>query len=143
MKSPQADEGTLGRIYIEVMRRREEMRSDGATSEAIEAFTEKATRGAWPTTREWHYTCDDCSDTGWFFGTCTKRTPCGRPFKFPGQHSDDYTGQGRCSPNHSYVRACHCLNGERRRANLERRPAPDDFQQAGKSKPKQMSRFGR
>lgn len=116
--------------------------AEGVSEAERAAGLEKTLRCAWPQTREWHYLCEGCQDTGWVFRVCATAGDCGRPFRLPGQRSDDYTGRGRCTPGHRYVVPCGCPKGDpNRRALQHTAPAPDDFAQAGKRKP--MSRIGR
>lgn len=142
MKPVVLSEGLLAQTVREALRLRDQMRADGSTEEELTKGLEQTLRAAWPQTRPWHYICEDCSDTGWRHQICTPETPCGRPFTKPGQSADDYTGRGRCGPNHTYVEPCWCRKGELRRSGMDAKPKSEDYLGVGKvSKP--PSRFGR
>jgi hypothetical protein len=70
-------------------------------------------------------------------------TPSGRPFRLPGASADDWTGKGRCTPDHAYVVPCWCLKGQGFRRGLEKAPKdPErDFTEAGRAK--KLTRLGR
>ncbi len=138
-----ANRPTLGQICAELVDIARQMKADGASEAERQAYIERGIRSAWPQVRVWKYLCDDCSDSGWQHQRCTPRQPCGRSFTLPGQHSDDYTGRGRCSPGHDYARPCHCLKGRQRYSDLHRMRAQDDVTQVGRGASKPPSRFGR
>lgn len=141
--------GPLARTYLAAMEIWDAEKADGVPLEVRHAHLEQTIRAAWPRGRAepWHHACDRCSDTGWVPSVCTPETPCGRPFRLPGASGNDWTGRGRCSSGHSYVRPCHCQNGdEARRALNPKAVASDDYAAgAGKAKPKPrgFSRLGR
>lgn len=142
-----ADLGPLARAYTEAMTIMDAQKAEGVPFEERIKGLEQVIRTFWPQGREapWVYLCQRCDDTGWEFRTCTAETPCGRPFTLPRQRSDDYTGRGRCTPNHPYVVPCWCEKGQAFRRGLlkETAPAkPEDFAQAGKSK-KGFTKVGR
>lgn len=127
--------GPLAETYSAAMRIWEAEVADGVPLETRQQHLQTALKAAWPQTREWHYLCDRCSDTGWEPGICTPATPCGRRFRLPGQRDDDHTGQGHCAEGHSFVRPCVCPKGEARARQLQPKPVdPEDFQDAGKRK---------
>lgn len=137
------EEGPLAQTFREAMRLWDAQKAQGVTFAERQAGLAKSLKAAWPQVREWKYLCNRCDDTGWEPGICTPQTPCGRPFKLPGQHSDDYTGQGRCSPGHTYVTPCWCEKGQGMRRQLMKQPKPmaaGDFQQAAKTKPTKVGR---
>lgn len=130
-----ATEGRLARVFRDAMVTWDQMKADGQPLEARVRGMTALLRDAWPFTRAWHYLCDGCADSGWMFGVCTPETPCGRPFRFPGQRINDHTGRGRCAPGHSYVRPCFCAKGQAFHAALyAAQSKPEDFAQAGKTK---------
>ncbi len=136
--------GVLAQTYTEAMRIWAAQKADGVSLLERERGLERTLRAAWPKgrTEPWHYLCDRCDDTGWLFGACTPETPCGRPFTLPNQRPDDYTGRGRCTPNHRYATPCWCEKGQMFRRGLEGQKAkPEDFKQAGKSR--DFKRVGR
>lgn len=135
-------EETLGAIVLQILAIREDLRHQGATAETMARSTAQLVRDRWPFTREWKYLCDDCGDTGWKEGVCRVKGQCGRPFKLPEQREDDYTGRGRCSPNHTFVTACHCLKGRSRHDQMFKIRPTDDFESAAKAPKKTFKRFG-
>lgn len=135
--------GPLASTFAEAMTIRDRMRADGATPADLDRHMEITLRGVWPQTREWHYLCADCDDAGWVFGTCVNGS-CGRPFRLPGQAFDDMTGQGRCSPGHSFCRPCgRCEKGRAfgRQLRKEPRQADDAVETAARTtKPTRVGR---
>lgn len=132
--------GPLAQTVMEAIRIFNADKADGVPPDECHARMERTLRAAWPQTRAWKYYCDACSDTGWLARTCFNRS-CGRPFKLPGQRSDDYTGQGRCTEGHEYVQPCSCAKGDERRRSLTRQPTQDDeITRAGRSS--KPTRFG-
>lgn len=125
--------GPLAETFTAAMRIWDAEVADNVPLETRQQHLQTALKAAWPQTREWHYLCDRCSDTGWEPGNCTPQTPCGRRFRLPEQRWDDHTGQGHCAEGHSFVRPCVCPKGEDRARQLQPKPkTPEDFQQAGK-----------
>lgn len=143
-KKPDQD-GPLASVFAEATRIGAQMKADGASLAERQAFVARALREAWPKGREepWHYVCSACEDTGWRSMVCVQGS-CGRPFRLPGQHDDDHTGQGRCQDGHTYVQPCTCPKGSvRRQQLLKQRSDQDAIEIAAKSKPKGFTRFGR
>lgn len=109
-----SDQG-LAATMAEALRLYAKMRADGVPKQECVDYLEAVLRKCWPNTREWHYLCDSCRDTGWIPRSCTPETPCGRPFKLPPSTNrsgyQDFTGQGRCTPGHDYVVPCFCPRG--------------------------------
>jgi hypothetical protein len=136
-------EGQLAATFREAMRLSDQMKAQGATREERDAFVAKALQAAWPKGREqpWHYLCEVCGDSGWRIRTCVAQS-CGRPFKLPGQASDDHTGQGTCGPNHNYAEPCWCAKGRIQRECLFKQRAPEDVmaRAAKTSKPTKVGR---
>ena len=109
---------------------------------------ERVLREVWPKGRvdPWHYICDPCRDTGWFFGVCTPDTPCGRPFRLSGVKGEDWTGRGSCALTHAFVAPCRCPTGQARRRALMKQPKavqPDDYADAGKTTTAKPAKLGR
>jgi hypothetical protein len=121
--------GPLARAYMTAIQVWDADKVTGVPLAERQAHLEQVLRAAWPQTREWHYLCETCRDTGWETCRCTPTTHCGRRV---------------CEPGHDYVQPCGiCPKGEGRRAQLEpKTPTPGDFQQAGKRK-KGFTRLGR
>lgn len=106
---------------------RRQLKAEGA--ENIEETFRAAIRSVWPFTREWHYYCDACFDTGLELLTCPGSD---------GQGSQAFCGRRKQHGEHEFRRACTCHKGADWRPKEK---APADFAEAGKvSKP---SRFGR
>ena len=137
--------GILAQTFGEAMRQWDHQKRDGASLDERQANFEKTLRAAWPQARDWKYLCQRCDDAGWMFRTCTPETPCGRPFTLPPtqSHHPDFTGQGRCSPGHSYVVPCVCSKGQAYARQMNPPQAsPEDFTKSGKtSKPTRPGRF--
>lgn len=104
--------GPLARTIVAALEQWDAQKKAGASPEELAANLEKTLRAAWPRRREdsWKFLCERCLDTGFVESHCPE-VPCGRPFRHPGQRSDDYTGQGKCVAPHSYVRPCLCMKG--------------------------------
>ncbi len=137
--------GQMSSVLRDILQVRIDLREAGSSDASIADTTGEMLREKWPVKgRVWVYHCESCSDSGWQSRTCTPQTPCGRPFKLPGQHSDDWTGRGQCSPGHEYVQPClDCARGYQRRADLSDAPKLDDHAAAGKTqtKPKGFTRW--
>jgi hypothetical protein len=143
-KAAHLTEGGLASQFAEALDVMDAQKAAGVPFDERVKGLEGVLRASWPQTREWHYVCERCEDTGWWFRICTPELSCGRPFRLPGASGDDYTGRGRCSPGHTYVQPCPtCEKGESRRRGLMHQPRPanpEDFTQAGKSKPTRVGR---
>jgi hypothetical protein len=113
------------------------MKAAGATLEARVRGLAAMLRGVWPFTREWHYVCDACDDTGWVLHHCRRGARCpgistridgpglapGKYRRLCAQHPDsDY--------EHDYVSMCFCARGQALRVQPK---AEADFAEAGKS----------
>lgn len=142
-RKAKAELGVLAQTFTEAMEAWDRQKADGVPLQERVGYLERSLRSAWPQEREWKYLCPKCDDMGWVHGVCTPSTPCGRPFRLPQQGGDDWTGRGRCQPGHSYVTPCWCEKGQGFRRNLEKTKAPvspEDFTQAGRSKPARIGR---
>jgi hypothetical protein len=137
---------SLSETFAEAMRLSARMKADGVSVADRRVFLERALRESWPKSREepWHYDCETCGDSGWHVKVCTPELRCGRPFKVPGQHSDDHTGQGKCGPRHDYAVPCHCARGRSHAHWWSNSSAAGegDFTKATKAKPRTFTRFG-
>lgn len=136
--------GPLATAFKDAMVMAAQMRENGVVEADIRQGIENVLRDAWVKGRDepWHYTCRVCDDSGWQIKTCTHRS-CGRPFRLPGQHSDDQTGQGTCRGEHSYAEPCACERGQaQRRALLKQRTVDDAVSAAAKTTSK-FTRLGR
>lgn len=118
----------LAATFKEAMQIAERMQADGATREERNAYVAGVLKASWPKSREepWRYLCNTCDDAGWVFRVCVVEGQCGRPFRLPGQASDDYTGRGRCAPGHTYAVPCSCPKGEEKRRQLLKRPKTNE-----------------
>lgn len=90
----------LGATVAEIFRVLDRMKVDGATPDDRQRFVETTLRTCWPFTREWHFLCPVCDDTGLEMRTCGGQTnsPCG----FRKEHRA-----------HDYGRPCTCKLGLR------------------------------
>lgn len=135
IKRRQETGGELAQSYAAAMEVWDDQKEQGVPLAERVKGLEQTLRAAWPKGREWKYVCQDCEDYGWIFRTCTPGTPCGRPFRLPGQRPDDYTGRGRCSPGHTYCVACFCPKGRGFAAGLQQGGSrPVDLTRVGKSR---------
>lgn len=138
---------TLPEAIEEALKLRDQMRDDGVSEADLAAGFERVVRDVWPFTREWHYLCEQCNDTGLVIYVCRPGARCnglstrvdgpretaGKYRRLCALHPDsDYT--------HEYGEPCYCPKGDR----FKRAPKPeqDDLQDAAR-KPKQPTRFGR
>lgn len=131
-------DGVLAQTYVAAMHIWDAQKEQGVTIAERQAGLEKSLRAAWPQTREWHYLCVQCDDTGFEFRVCREGARCGRQFKLPGSHADDHTGRGNCGDTHNYMVPCRCSKGRDISAGLHKQPLPSvasDFTQAGRTKP--------
>ncbi len=137
--------GQLSGVLKDILAVRSSLLAAGKSEASVAETTGAMLREKWPgEVREWIYHCKTCSDSGWQPRSCTPQTPCGRPFRLPGAHSDDWTGRGQCSPGHSYIQPClDCARGYQQRAALAHTPKQDDHSAAGKTptKPKGFTRW--
>ena len=117
-------DSVLVQTYQAAMRHWDAQKADGVVLADRLSGLEQTLRACWPFTREWKYLCDQCSDFGLVMKTCPGDATCGRSK----QHLP-----------HDFGTPCWCEQGKRYRP--KQKPEPDDFAQAGKSKP--MTRFGR
>lgn len=138
----------LSQAIDEALTLRKQMVADKMPAADIAASFEQVVRDVWPKGREWHYLCEQCSDTGLIIYTCRPGARCNGistrtdgPHEKPGkyrrlcaQHPDsDYT--------HEYGEPCDCKNGSRfRKAPPTDRDVLNDA--AMKPKPKPFSKFG-
>jgi hypothetical protein len=121
-------DGILAQTFRAAMELWDGQKADGVSlRERIEGLT-RTLMAAWPKGRveDWKYLCHECDDYGVRYFDCPGDSSCGR--------------HKRHLP-HDYVRACHCGAGQRMTP-----PAPaaaDDYAQAGRTKKKNASGFGR
>jgi hypothetical protein len=138
-------EGRLAEAYREAMQIMDRQKADGVPFMERMKGLDAVLRAVWPFTREWHYVCQECHDTGLVMLVCQRGNRCdgistrtdgpnqqpGKYLRFCGKDPDgEY--------EHDYGRACYCSLGARFRSRPK--PTPDDFQSAGKSK---FTRVGR
>lgn len=142
-RKPDTTDSQLVAAFKEATRISDQMKLDGASREDRDAYIATVLQEAWPKGRSqpWVYYCETCSDTGWAPKTCVNRS-CGRPFALPKQSADDWTGRGRCAPNHSYAVACTCAKGEAQRRGLLKQRRPDDAMEVA-AKVTKPTRVGR
>lgn len=140
-KLPHTD-SVLAQTYHAAMVQWDQQKADGMPLAERLAALEKILRAAWPFTRTWHYGCDACSDTGWEPGVC-RNGSCGRPFKLPKQRGDDWTGRGRCTEGHTFVRPCSCAKGRAFWQQLMHERSPEDAITTAARTSKSMTRLGR
>lgn len=125
-RAKDASRGTLATTYIAAMAIWDAQKADGIPRAERLSGLEKSLRAAWPQTREWKYLCERCSDYGLEILSCQGVT-------------DAICGEVKPHYAHEFGQPCWCAAGARFREKPK--PAPEDFQAAGKSKP--MTRVGR
>ncbi len=136
---------SLSSVIAEALKLRAQMKADGMPPDQIEAAFEQVVRSIWPKTREWHYQCDACRDTGWEVFQCGPETHCGRP-KRVGPKTigglENWTGLGQCQPGHDFVRPCRfCAKGPARQRAIDGKTTLEqDFTKAVQQRP--MKKFG-
>lgn len=119
-------ESALAATMREAMRIRAQMRVDGLSVDECNRQLEGVLRTSWPFTREWHYVCDACRDTGWEERACVGTGFCGLK---------------GCHRPHDYVQVCLCAAGRKHLG-----PATTETSELatiGKSKPRGFTRYGR
>jgi hypothetical protein len=145
-KDAHKTDGKLAAAFVEAMHILDAQKANGVPfAERIQGLDETL-RHVWPFTRTWHYLCEACRDTGLVMHVCRLGARCdgissridgpkGTPGKYKrlcAQHpTSDYT--------HEYGIPCDCEKGRRFREPATRR-GPDDFKDAGKSKPTRIGR---
>jgi hypothetical protein len=110
--------GNLAQTYLAAMEIWDTQKREGVPKVERLAGLERTLRAAWPQTREWKYLCNECGDLGLVYYECGGGSECGRV--------------KRHLP-HTYGRACHCVRGEKFRAQPKVNPEAD-YKQAGFTK---------
>jgi hypothetical protein len=117
-------EGKLAAAFREVMLLWDEQKKTGVPFVERMKGLREVLRAVWPQTREWHYLCEVCNDTGLVIQDCPGDSTC-----------------GRLKPHlaHEYGTLCRCPKGGR----FREKPivVATDFAQAGRSsKPTRLGR---
>lgn len=121
---------SLGQAIRDAIELRKKLKAEGVSN--LDATFEAAIRALWPFTREWHYYCDVCNDTGLEILVCSG---C------DGQGNQAFCGRRKQHGMHDFGRPCRCAKGEMFK---DKPKAPADFAEAGKTaKPRSFSRFGK
>ena len=138
----------LSKAIEDALKIREQMRDDGATPADLAAGFERVVRDVWPTVREWHYLCEQCSDTGLVLYVCAPGRRCnGISTRIDGPHEQPGKYRRLCALHpeadytHEYGEPCDCKFGSRFRSTPK--SDRDVLQDAAmKPKPRPPSRFG-
>lgn len=130
------------------LKMRENMRADGVSEADLAAGFEQVVRAVWPKGREWHYYCEQCSDTGLVMAMCKPGARCNGistrtdgPFEPPGKYQRLCAKFPDSDYEHEYGVPCICRNGSRFK-HLPKAEGDDLGDAARKPKPKPFSRFG-
>jgi hypothetical protein len=116
-------EGKLASAFRDAMHLWDQLKANGGTLADFLPGLERTLRDAWPQTREWKFLCSQCSDYGLVMAVCPGDATCGRT---------------RPHLPHDFGTPCWCEPGKRYR--VKPKPSPDDFTQAGRSKPTRVGR---
>lgn len=144
-KDASKTDGKLATAFREAMRLWDTLKANGGTIADLTAGLEQVLRVAWPKTREWHYTCTNCSDSGLVMHVCEAGARCNgistridSPGATPGKYRRLCAQDPHSSYEHEYGLPCFCDRGRR----FHDKPARggDDFTAAGKSKPTRLGR---
>lgn len=143
-------DATLGALVEDAIRLRDRMKADGMSGEQLEAAFEQTIREIWRAkafTREWHYLCALCEDTGLRVFTCRPGRRCdGRsmrldgPKEKPGKYPRLCKLHAESEYEHDYAEPCVCDRGQR---FLDKPKEASDFMDAGKTPKAKPARFGR
>jgi hypothetical protein len=142
--------GPLAKAYTAAVEVWDALNANGATFDERAAGLELVLRQHWPFTREWKYLCKGCDDSGLVIERCRRGARCDGistrsddPHGTPGKYRRLCAQFPDSEYEHDYGTPCWCAAGARFRDPGP--PRPEDFAQAGKSKPKRdgFSRLGR
>ncbi len=117
------DEGRLSASFREAMLLWDQQKASGVPLADRLKGLDGLLRQVWPFTREWKFLCEQCNDYGLIMADCPGDATCGR---------------SRPHLPHDYGRPCWCAKGRAFQPKPQRNP--DDFTQAGRSKPTRVGR---
>lgn len=115
--------GTLSDTVMDAMRLWDEQKAGGVSLADRQRGLFGVLRDAWPQVREWKYLCQNCNDTGLVMAECSGDATCGRV---------------KLHLPHEFGTPCWCSLGSR--FKQQSKPTPEDFTQAGRSKPTRIGR---
>ena len=125
-----------------------QMRGDGASQAEVTGAIEEAVRAVWPYTREWHYLCDACRDTGLVLHTCRTGARCSgissrtdASGERPGKYRRLCALHPTSTYTHEYGVPCACGKGDRFRPKA--RSHSDELGEVGKTTSRPLTRWGR
>lgn len=137
-------EGKLAAGFAEAMQIMDAQKAAGVPFAERVKGLEGVLRALWPHTREWHYLCHVCRDSGLAMHVCKKGARCdGISTRIDGPHGTPGKYRRLCAQDpqldytHEYGTPCSCEQGARFRAAA---PKAEDFSSAGKSKPTRIGR---
>lgn len=138
-------EGKLGAAFVEAMKILDAQKAAGVPFLDRIRGLEQVLRHVWPQTREWHYLCEQCRDSGLVMHVCRKGARCDgistridSPGARPGKYRRLCAQDPQSDYEHDYGTPCACDRGRRFREGPK--PGPEDFTAAGKSKPTRIGR---
>jgi len=139
-------EGRLAQVFADAMAVVDQQRAAGVSREERLKGLEGILREAWPKTRDWHYLCEACDDTGLVQKVCRKGARCdGGSTRMdsqggtPGKYRRLCVLHPESDYEHDYGEPCHCPKGARFQSTPK---SQGDYTQAGRSG-KGMSKVGR
>lgn len=122
-KTNQGSHGTLAQTVMEAMKFWDEQKADGVPLADRQRNLLGVLMVAWPQVREWKFLCQNCFDTGLVMANCDGDATCGR---------------SKVHLSHEFGTPCWCSLGSR--FKQKQPPTPEDFTQAGRSKPTRIGR---
>jgi hypothetical protein len=144
-KDAHKSEGKLAAAFREAMQMIDAQKAEGVPFAQRIQGLEAVLRQVWPQTRAWHYTCDACNDSGLVMRVCQRGARCNGistridgPGGTPGKYRRLCAIDPLSDYEHEYGTPCFCERG--RRFRDAPKAGPDDFKDAGKSKPTRIGR---
>lgn len=143
-KQASHEHGTLAQSLHNALSISRKMKEGGASDAERHGYVEGVLREVWPKRRTapWHYSCDDCSDTGLILMECTPEYRCdGVSSRTDGPNVKPGKYQRLCTKDphyrHSYGMPCHCSRGDGFRVRYRNQSLDD----AGTAPRKRMTRL--
>lgn len=132
---------SLSATILNALAERAQLKAQGFAGPDLDCAFEKVIRECWPFSREWHYNCTACNDTGWEHGECDGGSACGPSTWRPASSLPCPNRPRKEHAPHSFVRVCFCAKGQDLKKKMT--DGDQDFSSATKSKPrKTFGRFG-
>lgn len=144
-KDAKKTEGKLATAFVDAIKILDAQKVAGVPFlERIKGL-EGVLRAVWPQTREWHYGCTACHDSGLVMHVCKAGARCDgistridSPGARPGKYRRLCAQDPQSTYEHEYGTPCFCDRG--RRFREVPKLGAEDFTAAGKSKPTRVGR---